>query len=130
MAGLIVASLHVATAKSDRLIETGLKPPGRGEDNDAPPPKPVASVRVILVSLVNPSDAPPSVRPQHEAVMQQSGQALHTWRALLHRPEIFGAYLPELTANIALWNVLSRFHRVMNFPLDMPAPPQAVEDVL
>jgi hypothetical protein len=25
--------------------------------------------------------------------------------------------------SIAVWNALSRFHRVMDFDLDMPAPP-------
>ena len=36
----------------------------------------------------------------------------------------------ELTASIALWNALTRFHRVMDLPLDMPAPPPAIEAVL
>jgi AhpD family alkylhydroperoxidase len=38
--------------------------------------------------------------------------------------------LVELTMSISLWNALSRFHRVMDFDLDMPAPPEAVERVL
>jgi AhpD family alkylhydroperoxidase len=194
---------------------------------------------MTLVTLIEPADAHPSVREALDAGMRQYGQALHTWRALLHRPEIFAPYLPylravvgpgevpqrikelsalavsianhcrystshryraaraagvtdaevealagnrldtfphqerlaieyarqlsvrpaqvaatdnpqavdprlladlratfsepqlvELTANIALWNALSRFHRVMNFPLDMPAPPPAVDEAL
>ncbi|HEX2142012.1 MAG TPA: carboxymuconolactone decarboxylase family protein [Candidatus Limnocylindria bacterium] len=195
---------------------------------------------MTLVSLIEPVDADPSVRAPLDAGMEQYGQALHTWRALLHRPPIFAAYLPylravvgagevpqrtkelsalavaianrcrysashryraaqaagvadaevealargdidafadpaerlaieyarqltlrpsevpfgenpqavdpqlldalkaafsepqlvELTANIALWNALARFHRVMGFPLDMPPPPQAVEAAL
>ena len=194
---------------------------------------------MTLVSLVEPNDAHPTARRQLDDGMQQYGQALHTWRALLHRPEIFAAYLPylravtgpgvvaprtkelaalavasanhcrystshrytaarragvrddevvalasdrldgfsaperiaieyarqltlrpaevpyrsnpqavdaelldqlkaafseeeivELTANIALWNALTRFHRVMNLPLDMPAPPPAVDEAL
>lgn len=36
----------------------------------------------------------------------------------------------ELTASICLWNALSRFHRVMDFELDMPPPPAALEEVL
>jgi alkylhydroperoxidase family enzyme len=33
------------------------------------------------------------------------------------------AQLVELTMNVSVWNALSRFHRVMGFELDMPAPP-------
>lgn len=36
----------------------------------------------------------------------------------------------ELTATIALWNALTRFHRVMGLPLDMPPPPSAIDAVL
>jgi alkylhydroperoxidase family enzyme len=38
--------------------------------------------------------------------------------------------LVELTATIALWNALTRFHRVMDLPLDMPPPPPAIDTVL
>jgi AhpD family alkylhydroperoxidase len=38
--------------------------------------------------------------------------------------------LVELTASIALWNALTRFHRVMELPLDMPAPPPAIDAIL
>lgn len=194
---------------------------------------------MTLVSLVDPAAADPSTMPALEGARAQYGTVLNTWRALLHRPAIFTAYLPylravagpgvveqrikelsavavaianhcrystshrvraaraagvsdeeinalargdlsgfspaerlairyarelslrppqvahgdnpqavapelldelratfpddalvELTANIALWNALARFHRVMNFPLDMPAPPPAVEAAL
>ncbi|RZB19477.1 hypothetical protein StrepF001_11835 [Streptomyces sp. F001] len=33
------------------------------------------------------------------------------------------AQLVELVMCISMWNALSRFHRVMAFELDMPAPP-------
>lgn len=33
----------------------------------------------------------------------------------------------ELTMSIAVWNALARFHRVMGFALDMPAPPLAID---
>ena len=36
----------------------------------------------------------------------------------------------ELTATVALWNALTRFHRVMDLPLDMPPPPPAIDAVL
>lgn len=36
----------------------------------------------------------------------------------------------ELTLSIGLWNALSRFHRVMDFDLDMPEPPPAVESAI
>lgn len=194
---------------------------------------------VPLVRLVEPTDADPSAAPTLESGMEQYGQALSTWRALLHRPEIFIAYVPylraivgpgtvptrtkdlaaiavaiangcrysashrvnaglksgispdelealaadrlenlsveerlaiqyareltlappvtrhadnpqavdpdllaalaetfdepqivELTATIALWNALTRFHRVMDLPLDMPPPPPAIDAVL
>ena len=194
---------------------------------------------VPLVRLIEPHDADPAAAPALESGTAQYGRALNTWRALLHRPEIFTAYLPylravvgpgtvpgrtkdlaaiavsiangcrysashrvsaglkggitadeiddlaadrlegfapeerlairyareltlappttrhadnpqaverdlldalaeafdepqlvELTASIALWNALTRFHRVMDLPLDMPAPPPAIEAVL
>ncbi|HXG40459.1 MAG TPA: carboxymuconolactone decarboxylase family protein [Candidatus Limnocylindrales bacterium] len=45
--------------------------------------------------------------------------------------EVFSdAEIVELTADICLWNALARFHRVMGFPLDMPAPPQSIEEAL
>lgn len=37
------------------------------------------------------------------------------------------AQLVELVMCISMWNALSRFHRVMAFELDMPAPPAPVE---
>ncbi|MFJ4466925.1 carboxymuconolactone decarboxylase family protein [Streptomyces sp. NPDC089424] len=37
------------------------------------------------------------------------------------------AALVELVMCISMWNALSRFHRVMDFELDMPKPPAAVE---
>jgi AhpD family alkylhydroperoxidase len=194
---------------------------------------------VSLVRLVDPEDADPIAAPMLESGMAQYGMALNTWRALLHRPEIFTTYLPylravvgpgrvpartkdlaaiavaiangcrysashrvsaglkggirvdeidalatdrlegfapeerlairyareltvapqltrhadnpqavdpallaelgttfdepqivELTATIALWNALTRFHRVMGLPLDMPPPPPAIDAVL
>jgi AhpD family alkylhydroperoxidase len=200
---------------------------------------PVPALPVSLVRLVDPDDADPIASPALESGMAQYGIALNTWRALLHRPEIFNAYLPylravvgpgtvaartkdlaaitvaiangcrysashrvasalaqgvrpdelealaadrldaftpeerlairnareltvappvtrhddnpqavdpelraelrdaftepqivELTASIALWNALTRFHRVMDLPLDMPAPPPAIEAAL
>jgi AhpD family alkylhydroperoxidase len=38
--------------------------------------------------------------------------------------------LVELTMSISVWNALSRFHRVMDFDLDMPASPPVVEAAL
>jgi AhpD family alkylhydroperoxidase len=35
--------------------------------------------------------------------------------------------LVELTLSISLWNGLARFHRVMGFELDMPAPPERLD---
>ncbi|MFD7227946.1 carboxymuconolactone decarboxylase family protein [Streptomyces sp. NPDC059881] len=37
------------------------------------------------------------------------------------------AQLTELVMCISMWNALSRFHRVMSFELDMPAPPAPVD---
>lgn len=36
----------------------------------------------------------------------------------------------ELTMSVGLWNLLTRFLRVMDFDLDMPAPPAEMEAVL
>jgi AhpD family alkylhydroperoxidase len=194
---------------------------------------------VPLVRLIEPKDADPATLPTLEAGMATYGIALNTWRAQLHRPEIFNAYLPylravvgpgtvpgrtkdlaalavaianhcrysashraasglangvsvddmtalaegrldpfsreeqlairfareltlgppdtpyadnpqavdpdlltalkdafdepqlvELAATVAIWNALTRFHRVMDLPLDMPAPPPAIDAVL
>ena len=194
---------------------------------------------MTLVQLVDPAAADPVAMPALESGRAQYGTVLNTWRALLHRPSIFAAYLPylravvgpgvvdqrvkelaslavtlanhcrysashrvraarnagvtdeeldrlaggrtaelgarealaieyareltlrppelaaadvpagvdeallarvreafsepeivELTATICLWNALTRFHRVMGLPLDMPAPPPAIEAAL
>ena len=38
--------------------------------------------------------------------------------------------LVELFMSVSVWNALSRFHRVMDFNLDMPQPPAAIEALL
>jgi AhpD family alkylhydroperoxidase len=38
--------------------------------------------------------------------------------------------LVELFMSLSLWNALSRFHRVMDFNLDMPQPPAAIDALL
>lgn len=44
---------------------------------------------------------------------------------------LFGpAELVELAMSISMWNALSRFHRVMEFDLDMPEPPPGVDDLV
>jgi AhpD family alkylhydroperoxidase len=53
---------------------------------------------VALVRLVDPQEADPSVAPTLDSGRQQYGTVLNTWRALLHRPPIFDAYLPYLRA--------------------------------
>ncbi|RMF82645.1 MAG: ATP-binding cassette domain-containing protein [Chloroflexi bacterium] len=40
------------------------------------------------------------------------------------------AEISELSTTVALWNSLSRFHRVMDFELDMPAPPPEIDAAL
>ncbi len=40
------------------------------------------------------------------------------------------AEISELCVTIGLWNALSRFHRVMDFDLDMPTPPEALDKAL
>ena len=35
--------------------------------------------------------------------------------------------LVELLMSISVWNALSRFHRVMGFELDMPAPDESID---
>lgn len=37
------------------------------------------------------------------------------------------AQIVELTMSLSMWNALSRFHRVMQFALDMPAPPDPLD---
>lgn len=50
---------------------------------------------------------------------------LRRLRATFADPQIV-----ELTASISLWNALARFHRVMDFDLDMPSPPAVLDEVL
>lgn len=38
--------------------------------------------------------------------------------------------IAELTLSISLWNALTRFHRVMDLELDMPAPPPELDSAL
>lgn len=38
--------------------------------------------------------------------------------------------LVALAMNVSVWNYLARFHRVMDFDLDMPAPPEEMEALL
>ncbi len=40
------------------------------------------------------------------------------------------AEITELALSVSLWNALARFHRVMDFELDMPAPPGALDAAL
>ena len=40
------------------------------------------------------------------------------------------AEISELTISVGLWNALTRFHRVMDFELDMPEPPRELDEVL
>jgi AhpD family alkylhydroperoxidase len=51
---------------------------------------------VTLVGLVEPEMADPAAASTLESGIAQYGFALNTWRALLHRPPIFNAYLPYL----------------------------------
>ena len=39
------------------------------------------------------------------------------------------AEIAELAISVGLWNALARFHRVMDFDLDMPAPPPELDVV-
>jgi AhpD family alkylhydroperoxidase len=40
------------------------------------------------------------------------------------------AQVVELTMSLSMWNALSRFHRVMQLDLDMPAPPEQIDEQL
>ena len=40
------------------------------------------------------------------------------------------AQIVELTMSLSMWNALSRFHRVLQLELDMPAPPERVDEQL
>lgn len=43
------------------------------------------------------------------------------------RAEFSDVELLELTMSISVWNALARFHRVMDFELDMPVAPEGVD---
>lgn len=67
----------------------------------------------------------PAAVPYRRNPQAVDGELLDQLKATFSDEEIV-----ELTANIALWNALTRFHRVMNFSLDMPAPPPTVDEAL
>lgn len=68
--------------------------------------------------------APPATRYADDPQAVDAG-LLAELTAAFDEPQVV-----ELTATIALWNALTRFHRVMDLPLDMPAPPPAIDAVL
>ena len=41
--------------------------------------------------------------------------------------DLTDAQIVELTMSVSVWNALARFHRVMGFDLDMPAPPAGTD---
>ena len=43
--------------------------------------------------------------------------------------DLTDAQLVELTMSVSVWNALARFHRVMGFDLNMPAPPAGTDPV-
>jgi hypothetical protein len=73
-----------------------------------------AGYDMALVRLVDPEEADPIVTATLESGRARYGVVLNTWRALLHRPVNFTAYLPYLRAA----------------PLDMEPPPPAVDAAL
>lgn len=54
-----------------------------------------------------------------------SPETLERVRSLFSDPEI-----AELALSVSLWNMLTRLFRVMDFDLDMPAPPPEMDAVL
>lgn len=66
----------------------------------------------ILPHLTEYSDLPQASKPETLAAI----------RRLFSDEEIL-----ELTMTIAMWNALARFHRVMDFDLDMPVGPEGVD---
>jgi AhpD family alkylhydroperoxidase len=58
----------------------------------------VRGCEVSLVRLVDPDHTDPTTTTTLESGRAQYGTVLNTWRALLHRPPIFNAYLPYLRA--------------------------------
>ena len=53
---------------------------------------------MTLVRLVNAHELSDEAKKMAESGQAQYGQLLHTWRAIMHRPELFVAYLPFLRA--------------------------------
>lgn len=58
--------------------------------------------------------------PGHEQCVDASVRA--GLRAHFTEPQVV-----ELAMSVAVWNALARFHRVMGFELDMPAPPAGLD---
>lgn len=51
-----------------------------------------------LIELVDPRSLQGAAREVAESGIAQYGQALESWRAIMHSPELFAAYLPFLRA--------------------------------
>lgn len=77
-------------------------------------------LRLVLELTVrlteDPSDVPFAVEPQ-----VVPPEILAEWTATFSDEATV-----ELVMSISVWNALARFHRVMGFELDMPAPPAHV----
>jgi AhpD family alkylhydroperoxidase len=67
---------------------------------------------------------PPEVS-YHDAPQAVDAGLLDEVRAHFGTPQ-----LVALAMNVSVWNYLARFHRVMDFDLDMPAPPEEMDALL
>ncbi|MFI6357246.1 carboxymuconolactone decarboxylase family protein [Streptomyces sp. NPDC050743] len=98
-------------ADPDRLLDVVR---GRWDRFDPP-------LRCALELAREVTSSPPVVAPSRQAGLL-SGTVREDVSTHFTEPQIV-----ELTMSISMWNALSRFHRLMQFELDMPAPPGPVD---
>jgi AhpD family alkylhydroperoxidase len=109
-------SHRCSSALKNGISQEELSALARGELSGFPEPVRVA---LILAQKMTCDIASTSVADEPAGVSDGT---------LARAKEIFApAQLVELLMSIGVWNGLSRFHRVMGFELDMPAPPPDVD---
>lgn len=100
-----------AKGVSDELMQTLVAEDWSSFDEKLQASLALARELTILPAQTEYSDLPQAALPE----------TLEAVRRLFADDEIL-----ELTMTIAMWNALARFHRVMDFDLDMPAGPEGV----
>lgn len=113
------ASHRAQAGRASGLTDEDFDALGRGDLGHFSEPEQVAVAYATQLTLQ------PQQRRRAELPQGVDEEILDRLRDCYNEPQIV-----ELTATIALWNALTRFHRVMDLPLDMQPPPPAIDAAL